>query len=90
MPAGDATRIGRTLASRLKELLDRQQYEVVIQVGFNKGGGWGSAGNAAGTGVICLTGLCWVLDREGHSMCTCRLDDRQQYEVLRGTLPYAL
>jgi hypothetical protein len=30
--AGDATRIGRTLASRLKELLDRQQYEVIIQV----------------------------------------------------------
>lgn len=32
MCAGDATRIGRTLASRLKELLDRQQYEVIIQV----------------------------------------------------------
>jgi translation elongation factor EF-4 len=30
--AGDATRIGRTLASRLKDLLDRQQYEVIIQV----------------------------------------------------------
>jgi hypothetical protein len=30
--SGDASRLGRTLASRLKELLDRQQYEVIIQV----------------------------------------------------------
>ncbi len=30
--AGDASRMGRTLAARLKELLDRQQYEVIIQV----------------------------------------------------------
>jgi translation elongation factor EF-4 len=30
--AGDAVRLGRSLASRMRELLDRQQYEVVIQV----------------------------------------------------------
>lgn len=29
----DAARAGRALAARLKELLDRQQFEVVIQVG---------------------------------------------------------
>jgi len=29
---GDASRIGRVLAGRLKDLLDRQQYEVIIQV----------------------------------------------------------
>jgi hypothetical protein len=30
---GDAVRLGRTLATRMRGLLDRQQYEVVIQVG---------------------------------------------------------
>lgn len=35
--SGDASRLGRTLASRLKELLDRQQYEVIIQVGGGRG-----------------------------------------------------
>jgi len=34
----DASRAGRVLTGRLKELLDRQQFEVVIQVGL---GGWG-------------------------------------------------
>lgn len=34
--AADAQRAGRALTARLKELLDRQQFEVVIQVG---GGG---------------------------------------------------
>lgn len=30
--SGDAQRIGRALCSKLKELVDRQQFEVVIQV----------------------------------------------------------
>jgi hypothetical protein len=30
---GDAVRLGRTLVGRMRQLLDRQQYEVVIQVG---------------------------------------------------------
>jgi translation elongation factor EF-4 len=32
LPPGDAVRLGRSLATRMRELLDRQQYEVVIQV----------------------------------------------------------
>lgn len=49
--AGDATRVGRTLAARLKELLDRQQYEVIIQVGAGGlVGGCASAGPREGGG----------------------------------------
>ena len=49
-----ATRVGRNLVTKMKELLDRQQYEVAIQVGGKggggpqKAGGWG--GGAAGWG----------------------------------------
>jgi translation elongation factor EF-4 len=32
---GDAVRLGRTLVGRMRQLLDRQQYEVVIQVGYS-------------------------------------------------------
>eukprot|EP00878_Enallax_costatus_P035866 GHUV01040107.1.p1 GENE.GHUV01040107.1~~GHUV01040107.1.p1 ORF type:complete len:230 (+),score=75.26 GHUV01040107.1:1562-2251(+) len=31
VPSGDAARLGRSLASRMRDLLDRQQYEVAIQ-----------------------------------------------------------
>jgi hypothetical protein len=57
--SGDASRLGRTLASRLKELLDRQQYEVIIQVVGGRGCccvvlltldvGWGQASSVAMT-----------------------------------------
>ena len=40
--AGDAQRAGRALAARLKGLLDRQQFEVVIQVWAGVAAGWAS------------------------------------------------